>query len=79
MHNKGGLKVLEKLWATSVILMYLGVGVILGAAIMLIKVNEDLAFGIGGTLALIAVGIYAYCLVYSSKTKRKTKDNNCPE
>lgn len=64
---------IEKLLAAAVIMMYLGVGVILGATILLIKGNFDLAMGIGGTLALIAAGIYAFCLLRSRKAESESK------
>lgn len=64
---------IAKLFTASVILLYLGVGVLFGAAIVLIKGNANLALGIGGALGVIAVGIYAFCLWKSPKAESESK------
>lgn len=53
---------IRKLYMVSAIMMYLGVGVMLGAAILLMTENLNWALGIGGLIAIVAVGIYAYLL-----------------
>jgi len=59
-----------QLWAGLV--MYLGVGVILGAVVLLGSGNLDIALGVGGFLALIGVGMYAYCGWKAIKAKPRS-------
>lgn len=57
-----------KMW--SAIVMYLGVGIILGATIMFAS-GVDVALGIGGGVTLIAVGIYAFCVWKTLRAQRQ--------
>jgi len=54
--------------------MYLGVRVILGAAIMLVPDSFDLTMAIGGGLALIGGGMYAFCTWKELRRKKETKN-----
>ena len=62
---------LDRLFTTSVILMLLGIGAILGTVVLFATENMDLAFAVGGGLALIAAGIYAYCIWRGKRAKTK--------
>lgn len=57
-----------KIWA--IIAMYLGIGTILGAVILLASRNFNTAMGIGGAIALIGVGMYAYCVWRTLQAQR---------
>jgi len=65
----GGTIMINKLFTASVILLYFAVGIILGAALLLITTNFDIAMGLGGSLALLAAGLYGFCLF---KAKHRT-------
>ena len=60
-----------QLWAGLV--MYLGVGTILGAVILLASENFNTALGVGGILALIGVGTFAFCAWRTYRAQHETK------
>jgi len=61
-----------QLWAGLV--MYLGVGTILGATILLASRNLNTALGAGGILSIIGVCMFAFCVWKAYRAKRVAKD-----
>lgn len=64
-----------KLW--SYLILYLGVGTILGCAVTLIK-GFNTGMAVGGILAVIGIGLFAFH-TWRTMRKQKAKDSNCPE
>ena len=62
---------LEKLFATAIITLSVGVGTMLGSTIVITTNNLDLGLGVGGVLSIIAASLYVYCLGRERKTRTK--------
>lgn len=68
-----------KLWAW--LLIYLGIGVILRSALLLTFTNLNTVLGIGGLIALIGAGMYAYCqwkVLQTQRTNDGSEDTDSP-
>ena len=50
--------------------LYLGIGVILGCAIMLAS-NFDLAMAIGGGISILSIAIHSFCMWKTGQLIRK--------
>ena len=64
-----------KLW--SFLILYLGIGTLLGCAVILIE-GFNTGMAVGGILAMIGIGLFVFHM-WRTTRKQKAKGSNCPE